>query len=53
MKHFAEIDETNTVCNIILISDADAPTEAAGEAFLQGIYGSDKTYKGCELHSIL
>lgn len=47
MKHFAEIDETNTVCNIILVSDADAPDDATANTFLQSIYGSDKTYKEC------
>lgn len=47
MKHFAEIDNTNTVCNIVLVDDADAPNEAAAQAFLQNLYGSDKTYKEC------
>tara|TARA_R110000803_G_scaffold206415_1_gene273642 strand:- start:42 stop:461 length:420 start_codon:yes stop_codon:yes gene_type:complete len=47
MKHFAEIDETNTVCNIVIVDNADAPDEATGEVFLQNMYGLDKTYKEC------
>ncbi len=34
MAHFAEIDSNYTVTQVIVIGDNDAPTEAAGQAFI-------------------
>ncbi len=36
MAHFAKI-ENNTVIDVIVVSDNDAPTEAAGQTFLASL----------------
>lgn len=41
MACFAELDDAGTVLRIIVVSDKDAPNEAKGVAFCQGLYGSE------------
>ena len=38
MAHFAKLDENNIVVNVIVVSDADAPTEEAGQAFCRKLF---------------
>jgi hypothetical protein len=37
MAHFAQIDDTNIVTQVIVIGDLDAPTEQAGIDFIKSI----------------
>jgi hypothetical protein len=37
MAHFAQLDANNVVTNVIVVSDEQAPTEAAGQAFIASI----------------
>ena len=37
MAHFALIDDNNMVQEVIVVSDTDAPTEEAGQAFIASI----------------
>ena len=39
MAHFAKLSEDNTVLQVEVIADADAPTEEAGIAFCQNLFG--------------
>lgn len=39
MAHFAKIDVNDVVEQVVVVHDNDAPTEAAGIAFLQGLFG--------------
>ena len=41
MAHFAKLDDNNKVLTVIVVSDSDAPTEAAGQSYLQNIFGWD------------
>lgn len=47
MAHFAELDETNTVLRVLVVSNEDCmdeagrESEAVGIAFLQSLFGSD------------
>lgn len=34
MAYFAQLDDDNIVQQVIVVSDTDAPTEAAGQAFI-------------------
>ena len=38
MAHFAKLDENNIVLEVIVVSDADAPTEEAGQAFYRKLF---------------
>ena len=42
MAHFAKLDENNIVLKIHVVDNVNAPTEAAGIAYLKGIHGWDK-----------
>ena len=37
MAHFAQVNDNGTVTRVIVISNDDAPTEAAGQAFIASI----------------
>lgn len=39
MAHFAELDQQNVVLRVVVINDADAPTEEAGVALCEALYG--------------
>ena len=39
MAHFAKLSETNLVLSVEVIADSDAPTEEAGIAYCQNLYG--------------
>ena len=41
MAHFAKLDDNNKVLTVVVVSDSDAPTEAAGQSYLQNIFGWD------------
>lgn len=51
MAHFAELDENNTVLNIIVVNNEDIldsngdEQESIGISFLQNLYGSDTIWK--------
>jgi len=38
MKHFAKLDNTNKVINVVCVHDNDAPTEQAGIDFLTQLH---------------
>tara|TARA_R110000824_G_scaffold191834_2_gene373587 strand:+ start:362 stop:760 length:399 start_codon:yes stop_codon:yes gene_type:complete len=44
MAHFAQIDSDNTVTQVIVVADSDAPNEAAGIAFCKSILGADSNW---------
>lgn len=39
MAHFAKLTEDNRVLGTHVVNDSDAPTEAAGQAFLESVHG--------------
>jgi hypothetical protein len=39
MAHFAKLDDAGIVLEVIVVTDDNAPNEAAGVAFLTGIFG--------------
>lgn len=41
MAHFAQLNENNIVLQVIVVSNDDAPTEAAGIIFCQSLLGAD------------
>ena len=45
MAHFAKLNEDNLVLQVLVVADTDAPTEEAGQAFLQNLYKNTITYK--------
>ena len=47
MAHFAELNASNEVINVIVVSNEDAPTEEAGIAFIKSLDGisDDSTWK--------
>jgi len=44
MAHFAQIDDSNIVTQVIVVSDSDAPDEAAGIAFCKELLGPDTNW---------
>lgn len=45
MIFFAQLDESNFVQQVIVVSDSDSPTEEAGIAFCKMLYGQDTNWK--------
>lgn len=39
MAHFAKLDEVNTVIEVVVVNNSEAPDEAAGIAFLLSLFG--------------
>lgn len=39
MAHFAKLDDNNIVLTTIVVADSDAPTESAGQTFLENTFG--------------
>lgn len=39
MAHFAKLDESNTVTEVVVVNNSDAPDEATGVAFLLSLFG--------------
>ena len=39
MAHFAKLDESNTVTEVVVVNNSDAPDEATGIAFLLSLFG--------------
>ena len=39
MAHFAHVNTSNVVTTVIVVADSDAPNEAAGSTFCQGLNG--------------
>ena len=39
MAHFARLDENNTVAEVVVVNNSDAPDEATGIAFLLSLFG--------------
>ena len=44
MAHFAQIDSDSIVTQVIVVSNEDAPNEAAGIAFCQELLGADTNW---------
>ena len=44
MAHFAQIDSDSIVTQVIVVSNEDAPNEAAGIAFCQNLLGADTNW---------
>lgn len=45
MAHFAKLNDSNEVLEVVVIADSNAPNEAAGIAFCKSLYGDDTTWK--------
>jgi hypothetical protein len=45
MAHFAKIGSGNIVENVVVVHDNEAPTEEAGQTFLNNIYGTNDVWK--------
>ena len=44
MAYFAQIDDNNIVTRVTVVSDSDAPNEAAGIALCKSLVGSDTNW---------
>ena len=44
MAHFAEINDSNIVQRVIVVSNSNTPNEAAGIAFCKALLGSDTNW---------
>ena len=44
MAHFAQINDSNIVQQVIVVADSDASNEAAGIAFCKALIGSDTNW---------
>lgn len=44
MAHFAQIDSSNIVTQVLVVNNSDAPNESAGIAFCQSLLGSDTNW---------
>ena len=44
MAHFAQINDSNIVLQVIVVADSNAPDEAAGIAFCKALLGSDTNW---------
>ena len=44
MAHFAQINDDSIVTAVIVVTDSDAPNEAAGIAFCKVLFGSDTNW---------
>lgn len=44
MPHFAEINDSNIVQRVIVVSNSNTPNEAAGIAFCKALLGSDTNW---------
>ena len=44
MAHFAQLNDSNVVINVIVVADSDAPNEAAGIAFCKNLQGADTNW---------
>ena len=57
MAHYAQLDESSKVLNIVLISDSDTldgdgnESEAVGIAFCKSLWGSDTNWKKTSLNT--
>ena len=60
MAHFAQLDDTNKVINVVFvdnsithtdISDPDTEDEQLGIVYLKGIYGDDTVWKQCSFNT--
>lgn len=45
MAHFAKLGSGNIVENVVVVHDNEAPTEEAGQAFLNSVYGTNDVWK--------
>tara|TARA_B100000470_G_C19795310_1_gene394031 strand:- start:2541 stop:2975 length:435 start_codon:yes stop_codon:yes gene_type:complete len=45
MAHFAKLNDSNVVLEVVVIADSDAPNEAAGIAFCKSLFGDDTNWK--------
>lgn len=45
MAHFAKLGPGNIVENVVVVHDNEAPTEEAGQAFLNSVYGTNDVWK--------
>lgn len=47
MAHFAQLDESNTVIQVVVVSNDVAESEEAGIAFLNELYGTEGGWVQC------
>lgn len=52
MAHFAKLDEHNTVTEVVVVNNAEAPDEATGIAFLLSLFGVG-TWKQCSYNGTI
>ena len=45
MAHFAQLNDSNIVQQVIVVSNNDAPTEEAGQAFIANVLGLGGVWK--------
>ena len=45
MANFAKLDEHNVVTTVVVVNDADAPTEQAGIDWLNNLYGETANWR--------
>lgn len=45
MAHFAKLGSGNIVENVVVVHDNEVPTEEAGQAFLNSVYGTNDVWK--------
>lgn len=45
MAHFAQLDGDNTVLQVVVVHNNEAPDEATGAAFCRSLYGADTVWK--------
>jgi hypothetical protein len=51
MAHFAELDLTNTVIQVVVVANDIAVNEQAGIAFLKELFGQDTTWKQTSINT--
>jgi len=51
MAHFARIDESNTVTQVVVVSNEIAVDEATGVAFLNDLYGTQGGWLQCSYNN--
>ena len=44
MAHFAQLNDSNVVINVIVVADSDAANEASGIAFCKNLQGADTNW---------
>jgi hypothetical protein len=51
MAHFAQLNETNEVLNVIVVNNGEAPNEDAGVKFCKSLFGDATIWKQTSFNS--